>query len=295
MLSLALQLNVPPPVLLMFKVCVEGLLLPCWAVKERLVGLVPIAGLVEIAGAEGGDSNCASLGISEASLCIVRPPPPFSDLDELPPPAEANGVVPVDTVPAGVEFVAGADDGATLIVAKGKADPTLLLSDNGSLESDVVLSFCIACVVVGKELTGRELDRAGSRVATGALSGFRISRWGLRAPVCASFFSKDFVGGGRETVLLGSWLRGAVSCWAEAKGMGCNSDVKLVARPHRDTMVVKKGCRIAWRMVSVLRISLSATSRIHEADFMHGAHVDGIHDRFIVRSDCRVCAAMGGG
>ena len=55
--------------------------------------------------------------------------------------------------------------------------------------------------------------------------------------------------------------------------MGCISDVRVVARPHRDTMVVKKGCRIAWRMVSVLRISLSATSRIHEADFMQGPHV----------------------
>ena len=249
MLSLALQLNVPPPVLLMFKVCVEGLLPPCWAAKERLVGLVPIAGLVEIAGAEGDEINSANFGISAASLRIVRPPPPLSDLDELPPPAEANGTVPVDTVPAGGEFVAGADDGATLIVAKGRADPTLLLSDNGSLESDVVLSFCIACVVVGKELIGRELDRAASRVATGALSGFRISRWGLRAPVCASFFSRDFVASGREAVLLVSWLRGPVSCWADAEEMGCNRDVRVVAKPHRVTMVVKRGCRIAWRMV----------------------------------------------
>ena len=40
-------------------------------------------------------------------------------------------------------------------------------------------------------------------------------------------------------------------------------------------MVVKRGCRIAWRMVWVLRISLSATSRIHEADFMQCSHVAG--------------------
>ena len=157
MLSLALQLNVPPPVLLMFKVCVEGLLPPCWAVKERLVGLVPIAGLVETAGAEGGEINCANLGISAASLRIVRPPRPFSDLDELPPPAEARGTVPVDAVPAGVEFVDDVEDGATLIVAKGRADPTLLLSDDGSLGRVVVLSFCVACGVAGSELTGREL------------------------------------------------------------------------------------------------------------------------------------------
>ncbi len=203
MLSLALQLNVPPPALLMFKICVEGLLPPCWAVKERLVGLVPIAGLVETAGAEGGEINCANLGISAASLRIVRPPPPpFSDLDELPPPAEARGTVPVDAMPAGVEFVDDADGGATLIVAKDMADPTLLLSDDGSLGRDVVLSFCVACGVVGNGLTGRELDRAGSRVAMGALSDFRISRCGFRAPVCVSFFSKDFVGNGRGAIPL---------------------------------------------------------------------------------------------
>lgn len=274
MLSLALQLNVPPPVLLMLKVCVEGLLPPCWAAKERLFGLVPIAGLVETAGAEGGEINCANRGISAASLRIVRPPPPFSDLDELPPPAEARGTVPVDAVPAGVEFVDDVDDGgATLIVAKGMADPTLLLSNDGSLGSNVVLSFCVACGVVGNGLTGRELDRTGSRVAMGALSGFRISRCGLRAPICASFFSRDCVGSGRGAVLLVSWLRDPVSCWADAEEMGCNSDVMVVAKPHRITMVVKRGCRIAWRMVWVLRISLSATSRIHEADFMHGPHV----------------------
>ncbi len=44
MLSLALQLKVPPPVLLMLRVWAAGLLPPCWAVKDRLVGLVPMAG-----------------------------------------------------------------------------------------------------------------------------------------------------------------------------------------------------------------------------------------------------------
>jgi hypothetical protein len=43
-LSLALQLKVPPPVLLMVKACAVGLPPPCWTVKERLVGLVPMAG-----------------------------------------------------------------------------------------------------------------------------------------------------------------------------------------------------------------------------------------------------------
>jgi hypothetical protein len=43
-LSLALQLKVPPPVLLMLTVWDAGLLPPCWAVKDKLVGLAPIAG-----------------------------------------------------------------------------------------------------------------------------------------------------------------------------------------------------------------------------------------------------------
>ena len=44
LLGLAVQLKVPPPVLLTFSVWVVGLLPPCWAVKVRLVGLAPIAG-----------------------------------------------------------------------------------------------------------------------------------------------------------------------------------------------------------------------------------------------------------
>ena len=42
-LSLVLQLKVPPPVLLMVKVWVAGLA-PAGAVKDRLVGLAPMAG-----------------------------------------------------------------------------------------------------------------------------------------------------------------------------------------------------------------------------------------------------------
>jgi hypothetical protein len=42
--SPAVQMRVPPPVLLMLKVWAAGLAPPCVAVKERLVGLAPIAG-----------------------------------------------------------------------------------------------------------------------------------------------------------------------------------------------------------------------------------------------------------
>jgi hypothetical protein len=40
----ALQLNEPPPVLLILKVWAEGLAPPWVAVKEKLVGLAPITG-----------------------------------------------------------------------------------------------------------------------------------------------------------------------------------------------------------------------------------------------------------
>jgi hypothetical protein len=43
-LSLAVQLKVPPPVLLMLTVWDAGLAPPWVAVKERLVGLAPMAG-----------------------------------------------------------------------------------------------------------------------------------------------------------------------------------------------------------------------------------------------------------
>jgi hypothetical protein len=134
-LSLALQVKVPPPVLLTVKVCAVGLAPPCWAVKDRLVGLVPIAGLTESTGTEGGEVNCANPGMSAANLRIVRPPaPPFPEEDDLPVPAAASGMVPVGVVAAAVDPVVVADDGARLMVARGTADPTLLLSGDGSFD-----------------------------------------------------------------------------------------------------------------------------------------------------------------
>jgi len=91
-------------------------------------------GGVEGAGAEGGDINCASPGISAANLLIDRPPAfPFPEVKELPLPGAANGIVPVDAVPAAVppEVVAGV--GATPTVARGTVGATLLINDDGSL------------------------------------------------------------------------------------------------------------------------------------------------------------------
>ena len=136
MLSLALQLKVPPPVLLMLRVWTAGLLPPCWAVKDKLIGFVPIAGLTETAGAEGDDIKSVSPAVSVANLRIDRPLAfPFPELDELPGPATAaSGVVPLGAVPVARDPVAVADDGATLMVARGTAAPTLLLSDEVSLD-----------------------------------------------------------------------------------------------------------------------------------------------------------------
>ena len=88
------------------------------------------------AGAEGGEINCANPGISAANLLIDRPPAlPLPEVEELPAPAAASGIVPVGAVPAAMDPVALADDGATLMVARGADPPTLLLlSDDGSLD-----------------------------------------------------------------------------------------------------------------------------------------------------------------
>jgi hypothetical protein len=132
---MAVQLSVPPPALLILKVCAVGSPPPCWAVKDRLVGLAPIAGLTETTGTEAGESNCVNPGISAANLLIVRPPVyPLPEVDDLLPPAAASGMVPVGAVPTAMDPVAVANDGATLVVARGTAVPTLLLSDVGSLD-----------------------------------------------------------------------------------------------------------------------------------------------------------------
>lgn len=133
-LALALQVKVPPPVLLMATVCAKRLLLPCWAVKDRLVGLAPITGLTEITGAEGDGSNCVNPGISAANLLIDRPPTlSLPEVEVLPMPAAASGTVPVVVVPTGIDSVVVVDDGATLVVVSGTVVPTVLLSDNGSV------------------------------------------------------------------------------------------------------------------------------------------------------------------
>jgi len=135
-LALALQLKVPLPVLLMVTVCAKGLPPPCWAVKDRLGGLAPITGLSETTEeAEGDDDNCVNPGISAVNLRIDRPPAfPLPEVEVLPAPAAASGMVPVVVVPTARDPVVVVDDGATLIVARGTVVPTVLLNDNGSVD-----------------------------------------------------------------------------------------------------------------------------------------------------------------
>ena len=88
-----------------------------------------------VAGAEGDDSNCVNPGISAANLLIDRPPAlPLPEVEVLPVPAAASGVVPVDVVPTVMVPEVVVDDGATVMVARGTVTPTLLLSDDGSLD-----------------------------------------------------------------------------------------------------------------------------------------------------------------
>jgi hypothetical protein len=136
-LLLALQLKVPPPVLLMLNVCALGLPLPCCAVKDRLVGLAPIPGLTGTTGAdgaEGGVISCANPGISAASLLIDRPPALlFPDAEAVLAPAAARGVIPVGFAPPAIDPVTVAGDGATLMVARGTDSPRLLFREEGSV------------------------------------------------------------------------------------------------------------------------------------------------------------------
>ena len=85
---------------------------------------------------EGGEINCANPGISAANLLIDRPPAlPLPEVEEVLAPAAASGVVPVvDAVPTAMDLVVVDDDGATLMVARGTAASTLLLSEDGSLD-----------------------------------------------------------------------------------------------------------------------------------------------------------------
>lgn len=110
---------------------------PPWvAVKENTVGLAPMAGLIEGGGAEEGAISCANPGMLAANFFIDRPPAsPLPEVDELPAPAAASGMVPVVVdVAAVLDAAVVADNGATFMVARGRAAPTLLLSDDGSLD-----------------------------------------------------------------------------------------------------------------------------------------------------------------
>src|SRR6185436_4372321 len=135
-LLLAIQVRVPAPVLLMLSVWAAGLV-PVSAVNDKLAGLAPIAGLVETTGSEGAEMSCANPGISAANLLIDRPPVfPFPEVEELPLPlpGAASGIVPVADVPVAMDPLVVAGGGATLMVAIGTAAPTLLLSDDDSVD-----------------------------------------------------------------------------------------------------------------------------------------------------------------
>ena len=61
-LSLAVQLSVPPPLLLILTVWVTGVAPPCVAAKERLVGLTPMTGCATGGGTGGGVTGGGATG-----------------------------------------------------------------------------------------------------------------------------------------------------------------------------------------------------------------------------------------
>jgi hypothetical protein len=86
-------------------------------------------------GAKGGDINCVNSGISAANLLIDRPPAfPFPEVEDLPLPGAASGIVPVDTVPDALAPEVVAEVGARPMVARGTVGATLLINDDGSLD-----------------------------------------------------------------------------------------------------------------------------------------------------------------
>jgi hypothetical protein len=113
-LSLADQVKVPPPVLLMLRLWAAGLLPPCWAENDKLVGLAPMAGGTGAGGEDEDDAvegltSCVSPGISAARRDIDRPP--VGVLDPLDVffgaaafVAPANAVVPVDELRGAIVF-----------------------------------------------------------------------------------------------------------------------------------------------------------------------------------------------
>jgi hypothetical protein len=70
-LSLADQVKVPPPVLLILRVWFAGLPPPCWAVKEKLAGLAPIAGGAGAAVTENVTGS--ETGIAPVALRVIVP------------------------------------------------------------------------------------------------------------------------------------------------------------------------------------------------------------------------------
>ncbi len=103
-LSLADQARVPPPVLPMLTIWVAGLPPPCWAVKDRLLGLAPIAGGAAAGGAVVvvvvGVRSCDRPGMASVSLCM-----PLPRLELLPEVDEPAVAIPENIEAVGVEDV----------------------------------------------------------------------------------------------------------------------------------------------------------------------------------------------
>ena len=118
-LSLPDHVKVPPPVLLMLRVRVAGLAPPAVAAKERLVGLVPMA----------GGTGAAATVKETGTVTGVTPVPPLSVTVPLLGPTDKLPVVAVSvTLPLPVPpVVESVNHGALSLTVQFKVPPPVLL------------------------------------------------------------------------------------------------------------------------------------------------------------------------
>ena len=157
-LSLAVQLRVPPPVLLSVRVCVAGLLPPCCAVKVRLVGLVPIAGGDGAGGVLDdfwGVRSWVSPGIEPASDCIPLPP-----TELLPDPEDPAAAAPAKA--------ADVDEVCPIGVEEGLATGVIVMVDGTVVVTGATADIFGACFVVALFSSWLEVSSSSSNEVAGA-------------------------------------------------------------------------------------------------------------------------------
>jgi hypothetical protein len=186
--SLAVQVRVPPPVLLMVRVWAAGLPPPCWAVNVKAVGLTPIAGEGVGDGVGVGDAGVRIWlipGISESRrpnalepLALAESPDPTAASPVLPDVAMAE-VAESDDDPTACTEVEEADDdiaakllGCTVLVVDWTPDDDIVVAGWAVVVSGVVV------------LTGELSDNDVEDVLVEGVTVAILGRGDLRMRLC---------------------------------------------------------------------------------------------------------------